>query len=99
MAVPSNILQNVQTYQRAELAWMLNTFAVVANANKKFSNFDNLTANLGDTVTFDLAPRYLSYPSLTVTTQSSNQRVQSLVASQSANVSSAYTNQQFIFNA
>lgn len=100
MAIPSNFLQNVQTYQRAELAWMVNTFALVGSAtNKKFDKFENLTANLGNTVTFDLAPRYLTYDSLVATFQSSNQRVQSLVASQSANVASSFSDQQFIFNA
>jgi hypothetical protein len=98
MAVPSNTLQNVQTYQKADMAWMLNSFCALNIANKKFENFQNLTANLGDTVTFDLAPRYVSYDGLIITNQPSTQRVQTLVCSQSANVASAFTAQQLIFN-
>ena len=98
MAAPNNILQTVQTYQKAELAWLLNSFCAISLANKKFKDFNNLTANLGDTVTFDLPPRYVTYNGLVITQQQSAQRVQSLVCSQAANTSAAYTDQQFIFN-
>lgn len=99
MATPTNVLQTVQTYQKAELAWLLNSFCGISLSNKKFKNFNDLTANLGDTVTFDTTPRYISYAGLQITEQPSVQRVQSLVCSQAANVSAAYTDQQFIFNA
>lgn len=95
---PVNILQTVQTYQKAELAWLLNSFAAISSTNKKFKQFNDLTANLGDTVTFDTTPRYISYAGLVITEQPSAQRVQSLVCSQAANVAAAYTDQQFIFN-
>lgn len=95
---PVNILQTVQTYQKAELAWLLNSFVGISLTNKKFKNFNDLVANLGDTVTFDLTPRYISYTGLVITEQPSVQRLQSLVCSQAANVSAAYTDQQFIFN-
>lgn len=98
MAVPVNILQNVQTYQKAELAWLQNSFWGISESNKKFKNFNDLVANLGDTVTFDTAPRYMSFNGLIITEQASEQRVQSLVCSQAANVSAGYTDQQFIFN-
>lgn len=98
MAVPNNILQTVQTYQKAELAWLLNSFCFINLSNKKFKDFNNLTANLGDTVTFDLPPRYITYNGLVITQQPSTQRVQSLVCSQAFNTSAAYTDQQFIFN-
>lgn len=98
MAVPVNTLQTVQTYQKAELAWLLNTFCGIQLANKKFKNFNDLTANLGDTVTFDTTPRYIAYAGLVITEQPSVQRVQSLKCSQAYNVSAAYTDQQFIFN-
>lgn len=99
MAVPNNQFQNVATYQKAELAWMLNQFWAIGYSNKKFQNFDSMTANLGDTVTFDLAPRASTINGLIISTQQSVQRVQSLTCSQAANTSSAYTAQQFIFNA
>jgi len=95
---PVNILQTVQTYQKAELAWLLNSFVAISMANKKYKGFNELTANLGDTVTFDTTPRYISYAGLVITEQPSVQRVQSLTCSQAANVAAAYTDQQFIFN-
>lgn len=99
-ALPTNILQNVQTYQKAELAWMLNSFAFLNRANKKFKDFNtSAPANLGDTITFDKAPRYITYNGLVITNQQSAQRVQSLVCSQAVNTSAGYTDQQFIFNA
>ena len=98
MTTPVNVLQTVQTYQKAELAWLLNSFVGISIANKKFKNFNDLTANLGDTVTFDTTPRYISYAGLQITEQQSTQRVQSLICSQAANVAAAYTDQQFIFN-
>lgn len=95
---PVNVLQTVQTYQKAELAWLLNSFCGIGMANKKFKDFNDLVANLGDAVTFDTTPRYISYAGLVITEQPSVQRVQSLVCSQAANVAAAYTDQQFIFN-
>jgi hypothetical protein len=97
MAVPANVLQVVQTYQKAELAWLLNSFCGISMANKKFQKFNELTANLGDTVNFDLTPRYIGYNGLVITQQPSVQRLQSLVCSQAYNVSAGYTDQQFIF--
>ena len=96
--LPSNILTQVQTYQPAELAFLQNSFAVISLSNKKFKDFNTLTANLGDTVTFDLAPRFVSKPGLVITQQPSVQRVQTLTCSQARNVASAYSDQQFIFN-
>lgn len=97
MAAPNNILQVVQTYQKAELAFLLNSFCGISLANKKFKDFNSMVANLGDTVTFDRGPRYITYNGLVITQQKSEQLVQSLTASQAANVSAAYTDQQFIF--
>lgn len=97
-STPVNILQTVQTYQKAELAWLLNSFCGISLSNKKFKDFNDLTANLGDTVTFDTTPRYISYAGLVITEQPSVQRVQSLICSQAANIAAAYTDQQFIFN-
>lgn len=98
MAVPVNVLQTVQTYQKSELAWLLNEFVAINISNKRFKNFNDLVANLGDSVTFDLTPRYISYAGLQITEQPSVQRVQTLECVQCFNVSAAYTDQQFIFN-
>ena len=75
MAVPNNILTTVQTYQKAELAWLLNSFCGIKLANKKFQKFNELTANLGDTVTFDRGPRYITYNGLVITQQQSDHAV------------------------
>src|SRR5271170_6925635 len=99
MAVPQNILTQVQTYQKAELARLLNSNCAINLANKKFKNFNtSAPSNLGDTVEFDRAPRYITYNGLVITQQQSQQLIQSLTVSQSANVSAAYSDQQFIFN-
>jgi hypothetical protein len=99
MAVPTNILVNVQTYQKAELAWLLNSFVAINISNKKFKDFDSLTANLGDTVTFDLAPRASTVNGLVIAQQETAQRQQSLICSQAVNSTSSFTDEQFIFNA
>ena len=98
MAVPNNILQQVQTYQLSNLAYLQNLNCFVATANTKFKNFEKLTANLGDTVTFDLPPRFTTAASLVATFQSADQRVENLTVDKAINVSYAFTAQQFIFN-
>lgn len=47
MTVPTNILQQVQTYQLSNLAYLQNLNCFVATANTKFKDFEKLTANLG----------------------------------------------------
>lgn len=98
MAVPNNILQQVQTYQLSNLAYLQNLNCFVSTANTKFKNFEKLTANLGDTVTFDLPPRFITAQSLVATFQSANQRIENLTVDKAINVSYAFTAQQFIFN-
>lgn len=99
MAVPNNTLVQVQTYQKAELAWLLNSYCLISETNKKFKDFDKTApSNLGDTVTYDLPPRYITFNGLVITQQQSVQRLQPLVCSQAFNVASGYSDQQFIFN-
>lgn len=98
MATPANILQNVQTYQMAELAFLLNSFCGIRMTNKRFDNFQDKPGNLGDTVTYDNAPRFIGYNGLVITQQPSVQRKESLAVTQAENISSGYTDQQFIFN-
>lgn len=98
MTVPSNILQTVQTYQMSGLAYLQNLNCFISTANTKFKDFEKLTANLGDTVTFDLPPRFTTTDSLVATFQPADQRVQPLVVSQQISTSYAFTAQQFLFN-
>jgi P22 coat protein - gene protein 5 len=98
MAVPSNILQQVQTYQMSQLAFLGNFGCFIHTSNKKFKNFENMVGNLGDTVNFELPPRFVSQPGLVVNYQPTQQRLQSLTVNQAQNTSYAYTAQQMIFN-
>lgn len=98
MAFPNNILQNVQTYQRSGLAFLENTCVLTSLANKKFKDFENKTANLGSSITFDLPPRFTTANGLVATVQELAQRVLNLTCDQAANTSFAYTTQQFLFN-
>ena len=99
MAVfPTNILQQVQTYQRSSLALLQNLCCHISTANTKFKDFDKIQANLGSVVTFDLPPRATTVAGLVASFQPAVQRVQSLAADQSNNSSFAVTSQQRIFN-
>lgn len=100
MAVPANILQQVQTYQLSSLAFLQNLNCYIgALSNTKFKDFEKLTGNLGDTVTFDLPPRMTTTNSLIANFQPADQRVQTLTCRQPISTSYAFTAQQFIFNA
>lgn len=96
--VPNNDLRNVQLYIKSELAWLDNKYWALANSNKSLEAFNDRPGNLGDVINFDTTPRYISAPGLVVTDQPSVQRLQSLICSQARNVSSSYTDEQFIFN-
>lgn len=98
MAVPVNILQTVQTYQLSGLAFLQNLNCFVATSNTKFKDFDKLTAQLGDTVGFDLPPQFTTTNSLVVNFQPSTQRVHTLTVDFPISVGYAFTAQQFIFN-
>lgn len=99
MASPSNILQQVITFNESNLALMQNLFAFISTSNKKFQRFnDDVPKNLGDTVSFDLPPRFTTTNSLVVSFQPAVQRVQQLTVSQQASTAYEFTAQQFIFN-
>lgn len=97
--MPTNILQQVITYNESNLALLLNSFAFISTSNKKFQRFnDDIPKNLGDTVSFDLPPRFTTTNSLVVSFQSAVQRVQNLTVDQQASTAYEFTAQQFIFN-
>jgi len=99
MAVfPNNILQQVQTYQRSSLGLLLNLCAHISTANTRFKDFDQIQANLGSTVTFDLPPRFTTTAGLVASFEPAVQRVLQLVCDQANNTSFAVTSQQRIFN-
>lgn len=93
-----NILQQVITYQSGGLAFLQNQNCFIGTANTKFKNFDKLTANLGDTVSFDLPLRSTAVNSLVWSTEPIAQRTKQLTVDYPLSISQAYDAQQFIFN-
>lgn len=100
MASPdvSNILQQVQTYQSSDLAYLVNLNCFITTSNTKFLNFEDMIGNLGDTVTFDRTPRYVTANTLVISAQASVQRVQTLTVNNAQNVAYNFTAQQILFN-
>lgn len=96
--IPSNILQQVITYQDGELGYLQNLSCFVNTCNTRFKNFETFEANLGDTVNFDLPPRGLVSNSLVINFQGSQQRLQPLTVDQAVSYGYSFTAQQFIFN-
>ena len=97
----ANTLIDVATYQPSALGQLQNENYYISAANKKFLNFQNMTANLGDTVTFDLPPRFIAEDGLVLGAnafQDATQRVHSLTVDQPKHVSYAFTAQERIFN-
>lgn len=99
MPLPNNILQNVQTYNKADLAYLQNINCFVSTANTKYKDFQKANpANLGDTITFDKPLRFTANDGLVVNFEGVEQRVQSLVVDKSKNIGIDISAQQLIFN-
>ena len=98
MALPTNVLQQVQTYQRSNLALLENLNCFMNIANTRFKDFENITANLGSEVNFDLPPRFTTSTGLVASFQPAIQRLLPLTCDQATNVSYAFTAQERIFN-
>lgn len=98
-ASASNILQDVATYNKANLALLQNSFCFLSLANKKFKDFDrDYPANKGASVTFDTPPRFTTANSLTASFQGVEQNVQTLTVDQEISTSYEFTSEQFILN-
>ena len=99
----ANLFTNVRTYQMSGLALLQNLYGIIANLNSKFKDFQNKTANLGDTVTFDLPPKFSQINSLDVIGGGgflpAQQRVATLTVNQQIAVPYAVSAQELIFNA
>jgi hypothetical protein len=98
MALPNNVLEQVTTYQSSGLAYLLNLNCLVSTANTQFKDFEKREANLGDTVSFDKPPRYVTNDSLIAEFQDSEQRAHTLTIDRAANTAYAFNVQQFVFN-
>ncbi len=96
----ANAFQQVQTYNKSNLALLQNMNCAVSTFNTRFRNFnEQYPANRGDTVTFDKPPRMITANSLVASFQDTEQRVQVLSVDKAENVSYAFTDQEYIFNA
>ena len=98
MTNPTNILQQVRTYQAAALAYLQNSYCLIDLANKKFKNFQSLTANLGTTVDFELPYRFRVVNSLIAQFEPTEQRIHPLTVDKQGSVSVAYTASEMLYN-
>jgi len=98
MTSPTNFLVQVQTWQMAGMLFLGNYGVFIHESNKMFQNFQEKEANLGDTVTYELTPRFASQEGLVVNYQPIQQRVETMTCDNGWNVSFNMTNQQMLFN-
>lgn len=96
--VPANILQQVQTWNPADLAIFQNMACFVSTANTRFKEPENLPGNLGSTFTYEVPPRFVTEGSLVADFQPIQENARSLTVNMQENVSYAGTAEQFIFN-
>ncbi len=98
----ANSLVDVVTYQPSALGKLQNQNYYIGAANKKFLNFQKSTAQLGDTVSFDLPPRFVSKPGLVLDEtnpfQDATQRFAKLTVNDSRHVSYSFTAKDRVFN-
>lgn len=97
--LPNNILQQVQTYNDAKLGYLLNMNCFIGSLNTKYKTFNDMPANLGDTINLEMPNRATVSRGLVANFQGVQQLLQPLVCDQAANSAHAFTSQQFIFNA
>jgi len=98
MSVPSNILQQVVTWNMADLEIFQNLCVFVSTANTKFMDPENFAGNLGSTVSYETPPRLVSEESLVVNFQEIQQNSRNLTVNNQQNVSYAGTAEQIVFN-
>lgn len=96
-ATSSNILVQVQTYQKGMLAYQSNYGCFASTANTRFKGFESLTANLGDSVSFDKPYKFVANDGLVVNFEAIEQRQHTLTCDKAKNVSVPISAQQWIF--
>lgn len=97
MAYPDNFFVQVKTYQKSGLAVLQNEMCFASTANTKFKDFNTLTANLGDSVQYDLPPRVITNPTLVANFQGLNQRFDTLTCDRPVSAAFAFTTEQLMF--
>src|SRR6185369_2590377 len=93
-----NILVGVTTFNKAGLVQLENENCLIANANKKFLNFQNITGNLGQTVSYELPSKYRVVHSLTGEQQPIVQRLQTITVNRPYLVQVGYSAEQLVYN-
>lgn len=96
-ATADNILVQVQTYQKAMLAAQSNYGCFVSTANTRYKNFQNLTGNLGTSVSFSKPYRFKGVNSLVASFESIEQRQHTLVCDQPYSVAVPISAEQWVF--
>jgi hypothetical protein len=99
MALPTNILQAVETYNDAGLGYLQNLCCMASTFNQKYKNFENVTAQLGETILLELPTRSTVSKGLVASFQATADRKIPLTCDQAANAGRAFSAQQFVFNA
>lgn len=97
LGTSSNITVQVQTYQEGMLAFQSNYGCFASTANTRFKNFQNLTANKGDSVSFDKPYKFVTVDGLIADLQPIEQRQHTLTCDKAANISVPISSQQWIF--
>jgi len=97
--VPTNLMQNVATFNRSELGALQNSYAMLHLGNKKFDNFQSkIVSNLGTTVSMRLPYRFTTTSGLAPNLQSIQQRLQNLTVDQAFSLDFAVDDQERLFN-
>jgi hypothetical protein len=96
MTVPSNVLVAVETLAKAELGFLQNHCALFDKANKKFENFQNLTANLGTSVKIQLPTKGRATESLVASFQAANVAYDTLTINKQASYANAFTTNDYL---
>lgn len=99
MTAPASSLKAVQTYQKSGLGFLQNLCCGIATANTKFKDFQDMTGQLGNTVTFDRPVRHVRNNSLVADFKGVTQLSQTLTVDKASSVAFSFTNQDYVFNA
>lgn len=97
MTVPNNLLQQVETFQMEASAFLQNNAPLASLADAKFEEFQEKEAQLGDTISWDLAPHSITSQGLVANFMASSQRKMTLTCDQAENAGRAFTAQQVVF--
>jgi hypothetical protein len=96
--LPTNLVQNVATYNKAELGALQNTYVMIANANKQFMDFEKIQANLGTTVNMRLKSYFQATKGISTTLQGINQTIHALTVDDAYSLNTAVDDVQRVFN-